>query len=149
MGSTPPHSIIIRCTNLRDRSQVRGRTSQLTVPGKECSSGAESLLPLFLLPPRGSSSHCDAFLKHLRGCGLTVRKDSTHPSDVQFIGLSGENSEGFGSFVLEIREQHHFNESTSAELDFDISLWRDKDQAAFLCPPEPVFRMLVLLAPCL
>lgn len=103
------------------------------------SPGAESLLPLFL-PPCGSSSHCPVFLKHLRGCvaWLSGKIVPTHQmySSQAYLGRIQRD-------CSEIRQQHHFNESISAELDFDISLWRDKDQAAFLCPPEPVFRMLL------
>ena len=41
---------------------------------------------------------------------------------------------------FEIREWHHISESTSAELVFDISIWKDTDQVAFLCQPEPIPR---------
>lgn len=45
-------------------------------------------------------------------------------------------------FVLcfEIRGWHHVSDSTSAELVFDISIWKDRDQVAFLCQPEPMPR---------
>ena len=99
------------------------------------------MLPLFL-PPHGSSSHCHVFLKHLKGCvawlsGKIVPTHQMYSSQAYLGGIQRDSVP-----CSEIRQQHHFNESTSAELDFDISLWRDKDQAAFLCPPEPVFRML-------
>ena len=92
------------------------------------SPGVESLFPLFL-PPRGSSSHCPVFFKHLIGCvtWLSRKIVPTHQvySSQAHLGRIQRDLVP----CSEIREQHHFHESTSAELVFGETKVRQPSSA--------------------